>query len=75
VITELESHTSQQALIPQHESKLGEEPQFIWEVEHGQSRLQVGAEEDRGEGELTQRLGATTMAWRGSAHAATMAPS
>jgi hypothetical protein len=26
VIIELESHTSQQALIPQHESKLGEEP-------------------------------------------------
>jgi hypothetical protein len=31
VITELESHTSQQALTPQHESKVGEEPQRILE--------------------------------------------
>jgi hypothetical protein len=40
-----------------------------------QSKLQEGAEKNRGGEALTRRLGGTTVAWRGSARAATMAPS
>jgi hypothetical protein len=40
-----------------------------------QSKLQEGAEKNKGGEALTRHPGGTTMAWRGSAHAATMAPS
>jgi hypothetical protein len=65
VITELESHTSQQALTPQHESKLGEEPPAHPRGEHGQSKLQEGAKKVRGERELTRRP--EVPAWHGEA--------
>jgi hypothetical protein len=39
------------------------------------SKLQGSAEKNRGEGGLTQCPGGTTVAWRGSARAATTAPS